>query len=394
MKSVEDVVENQCCGCGACSQICPKKCIVMKENERGFLVPNVDKSACISCGLCKKVCPECKENVKLNKVIKAYAAITNNLKTQKNSTSGGAFYVLAKNIIDNNGVVFGAAWKSTDSVSHIAIKNEKDLIKLQQSKYVQSNIENTFLETKNLLMNNIKVLYSGTACQIGALKSFLQKDYENLITVEVACHGVPSPGLFRKYIQWRETKFKHKIIGFQFRNRDKHPGGEHFKSKVIFDNGKAKYFSIQNDPYYNAFLNGVTLRETCYSCKYKNEDRIADITLSDFWGIEKEFKEFPAYYGCSAIMINTPKADELWEKVKEDFIYTKCDKEKVYNHNKSMIVSSKRNKNKKFEKLNVDSEILFNQIRCEIKGKDKIKNLIKLLIPYKILYKLRRLWRR
>lgn len=394
MDSVDDRDEIHCCGCGACKQICPKKCIKMEENERGFLVPVVDKSKCISCGLCKKICPEIKENFEFNEVNAAYAIVSKNNNIQKQSTSGGVFYIIAKYILENNGIVFGAAWQDKYNVSHIAVNNIKELIKLQQSKYIQSNTQNTFEEAKKYLKEKRIVLYSGTACQIQGLKSYLQKEYENLITIEVACHGVPSPGLFRKYIQWLEKKYRNIVVGYQFRNRDKHPGGEHFKSKVVFDNGKVKYFSIYKDPFYNAFLNGVSLRKTCYNCKYKNIKRVADFTLSDFWGIEKELKSFPAYYGCSAVLVNTRKAEEILEKIKCNIIYEKCDKDIIYKHNKSMIESCKRNKEEKFKSIDMDLEQLFKDIISKQTKKEKVKSLIKLMIPYKFLYKLRRMWRR
>lgn len=392
MKNVNNTCESNCCGCGACVQICPKKCITFIENERGFLVPKVDEEKCISCGLCKKVCPENNDVEVYSEEKKAYAAILNNKEEQKKSTSGGIFYALAEKILAEHGVVFGAAWKSKDSVSHIKVTQIMNLKLLSQSKYVQSNTEKTFCEAKEELSNNKKVLYSGTACQIAGLKKFLNKEYDNLYTVEVACHGVPSAGLFKKYINWREKENNSKIEEFCFRNRDKHPMGEHYKAKAKFENGKIKYYSTNKDPYYNAFLNGVTLRETCYKCKYKKDDRVADFTLCDFWGIEKEIKEFPAYYGCSAVLINSKKAKKLFEEISDKLIITECKRENVFIHNKSLISSSKKTNFDKFRNIN-DKDVL-KKIKVKVNFKSRIKYWLKEFIPYNIMYRLRRLGRK
>ena len=394
MKNVNNTVEKKCCGCGACVQICPQKCIALVENDRGFLVPKVDEKKCINCGLCKKICPEITEKIDLNKVNKAYAAIIKDTEQHKKSTSGGIFYILAKKILQEGGVVFGAVWTNVDEVSHIAVEKVHDLIKLSQSKYVQSNTKNTFIETQKCLQENKKVLYSGTACQIAGLKNYLGKDYQNLYTVEIACHGVPSQGVFKKYIKWRENQVNSKMVEYSFRNRDKHPGGEHYKAKAKFINGKTKYYSIYKDPYYSAFLNGITLRETCYECKYKNEDRISDFTLGDFWGIEKEKKKFPAYYGCSAVLINTEKAEKLFEKVKNEIICEQVDKNAIYSHNKSLISSCSKKNKEIFKNINEDDIEFFKKITLKNNLKSQIKIMIKSCVPYKTLYNLRRIWRK
>lgn len=390
MNNIGNVKEENCCGCGACVQICPQKCISFIENDRGFLIPKINKEKCINCGLCKKSCPELAKEMNFNEVKEAYAAVIKNTEQQKKSTSGGIFYVLAENILQEGGIVFGVTWNAVDEVSHIAVKNIDDLEKISQSKYVQSNTQKTFFETKKFLDENKKVLYSGTACQIAGLKKFLLKDYQNLYTVEVACHGVPSPGLFKKYIRWREKRENSRIIEYFFRNRDKHPGGEHYKAKAKFENGKIKYYSIRKDPYYSAFLNGVTLRETCYECKYKKKKRIADITLCDFWGIEKEKRSFPAYFGCSAVLLNSEKAEKIFENITEKIIFERTDEKLIYLHNNSLINSCKKNNKNIFENIKEDDDIFFKKITLKSNLKSNIKAMIKACIPYKILYKLRR----
>lgn len=386
--------ENKCCGCGACVQICPQQCINFIENERGFLVPNIDYDRCIKCGCCKNVCPEITNRLEFNDVEKAYAVVSKDLDVLKKSTSGGMFVFLAEKIIKMNGVVFGAAWGENHDLSHIMIDKIENLSKLMKSKYVQSNTKNTFKEAKEALDKNIFVLYSGTACQIAGLKMYLNKDYLNLYTVEVACHGVPSIGLFKKYIEWREKQNNSKVIECTFRTKDKHQGGEHYKLKMSFENGKTKYFHFQKDPYYNAFINGVSIRKTCYDCKYKKERRIADFTLCDFWGIEKVKKDFPANHGVSAVLINSKKAKELFNDISKKICFEEVTKKSVYSHNKSLISSCSKKNSEKFDTLSFDSDLLFKKIMMKLSWISKFKIVIKEFVPEKILYYLRRVWRK
>lgn len=384
--------ENKCCGCGACIQVCPQQCINFIENERGFLVPSINHDKCINCGCCKKICPEITNKLEYKKVENAYAVVSKNFEELKKSTSGGMFAILAEKIIQKNGVVFGAAWEKIDKLSHVKIDKIEDLYKIMKSKYVQSNTKNTFKEAKELLDRNIAVLYSGTACQIAGLKMYLNKEYLNLYTVEVACHGVPSIGLFKKYIEWREKQFNSKVKDCIFRNKDKHQGGEHYKLKMSFENGKTKYFHFQKDPYYNAFINGVSIRKTCYDCKYKKERRIADFTLCDFWGIEKVKKDFPANHGVSAVLLNSNKAKELFNEINEKIYYEEVSKDSIYSHNKSLIMSCDKKNCERFNTLNIDSDLLFEKIKIKISLVSKLKIIIKGFIPEKMLYYLRRVW--
>ena len=390
MNSISGVDENKCCGCGACIQICPQKCITMVENERGFLIPSVDEKKCISCGMCSKLCPELSDS-KMNSVLNAYAAIAKDSNKQMKSTSGGVFSIIAEHILNNKGIVIGVAWDSKNHVSHIIVDNIKKLQSILQSKYIQSDTKNTFKQTREFLNKGKVVLYSGTACQIAGLKKYLIKDYENLITVEVACHGVPSPGLFRKYFYWREKKEKYKITEFRFRHRDKHKTGEHYMCSARLENGKVKYYSIEKDPYYNAFIAGTTLRKTCYKCRYKKEDRIADITLCDFWGIEKEISDFPAQFGASAVLINSVRAQKIFEQILSKLIIYPCKKNDIYKHNKSMLQSCKENCLGMLKNININEEELFKKIMEKMSLKKHVKFYINHILPTNVKYKIRRI---
>lgn len=284
--SLENISEESCNGCGACYQKCPKQCIRMVENDRGFLIPQIG-DGCVSCGLCVAVCPEKKNSYSQNEVIEVWAAADIKKENLKESTSGGVFALLAGQILSQNGVVFGCTWNEDLHIKHIKVTQKDDLLSIQKSKYIQSNTADTFKEVQDLLKNKVPVLYSGTGCQIAGLKSYLGKDFDSLYTVEVACHGVPAPGLFIRYIDWLEKKYNTKIVNYTFRNKVKHKKGEHYTFAFEDMTGRKFYKYSNEDPFYAAFLKGKTLRDTCYHCKYKGAGHTGDILLCDFWELKK-----------------------------------------------------------------------------------------------------------
>lgn len=243
--SLENISEESCNGCGACYQKCPKKCIRMVENDRGFLIPQIG-DGCVSCGLCVAVCPEKKKSYSQNKVIEVWAATDIKKENLIESTSGGVFALLAGQILSQNGVVFGCTWNEDFHIKHIKVTQKDALISIQKSKYIQSNTAYTFKEVQDLLKNNVPVLYSGTGCQIAGLKSYLGKGFDSLYTVEVACHGVPAPGLFIRYIDWLEKKYNTKIVNYTFRNKVKHKKGEHYTFAFEDMTGR-KYYKYSNE---------------------------------------------------------------------------------------------------------------------------------------------------
>lgn len=382
-RSISGVTERNCCGCGACINSCPKHCISMTENERGFLLPSVDEASCVNCGLCVDSCPE-KELPTFYNVKKAFAAVSKDIPMLKNSTSGGIFVLLSLSILKQGGTVYGCAWNDDFTAKHIRINSDKDLCLIQQSKYLQSNTCNTFREVKKDLLNGLKVLYSGTACQIAGLRKYLKKDYDNLITLEVACHGVPSPGLFKKYIRWIEKNSDKTVSDFKFRNKDKHKKGEHYKYCVTFTDGSTKYGFSKEDPYYGSFLDCKTLRYTCYNCKYKRDSRIADIMLSDYWGIEKEHKSFPSQNGASAVVLCTQSAIELFDSVRTSMISKETTFNKIAKHNHSLVQSPYIDDDLKLKTININSDELFSLLKPPFDLKLRIKNLIPEKLKYLI----------
>ena len=389
MKNILELDKKSCTGCRMCEQICPVKAIRMVENNEGFIEPVVDNNKCINCGLCSKRCPQLNNILDENsRTIEVYAAKNKNIEEQKTSSSGGIFSVLSNYVLDKNGKVYGCTLDDNLNIKHIGISNKAELNKIKGSKYVQSNTENTFEEVKEDLRNDKFVLYSGTPCQIAGLKAFLGKEYNNLITVDLVCHGVPSPKLFKAYLKWLENKSDSKIKTYEFRNKEKNAWG--LTAKIVFENGKVKYVKAETDPYYKTFLDSKTYREVCYNCKYANENRVGDITLADYWGIEKEHPEFYDENGVSAILINTIKGKEIFEKVRDNIEVEKSTIEKVARKNGNLTHSSKRdvvrdNAYKQVNFLQFEKGMKKN-LDFKVKSLDKIKSII----PHKIKVKIKK----
>ncbi|WP_044914568.1 Coenzyme F420 hydrogenase/dehydrogenase, beta subunit C-terminal domain [Butyrivibrio sp. WCE2006] len=300
--------KKDCCACGACLNVCPKQAISLQEDECGFLYPQIDESKCINCGACKRVCAYQNTDVK-NAPLKCFAAVNKDEEQREKSASGGVFAAIATKVIQDGGIVYGAAFDNEWTLRHIAVDSLEELNKLQGSKYVQSNTGHTFSEVKEKLNEGIKVLYSGTPCQIAGLLSFLGKDYDNLITIDLVCHGVPNNRMFKNYISSLEEKYGAKVTDFAF--RDKKLGWGKNASACI--NGKKIKIWESASPYLYYFSNASICRENCYSCKYAGQNRPADLTIGDFWGIEKQHPEYlnssawNEAKGISLIVANTNK---------------------------------------------------------------------------------------
>ena len=347
--------KKNCCACGACMNICPKSAISMKADEYGFLYPQINTDLCIECGMCKKVCSY-QNKTESNSPLKVYAAVTKSTDISK-SASGGIFAAIAQKIIEDGGIVFGASMEYKNGALtpvHIGVETKDELIKLMGSKYVQSSIANTYKELKSELNKKRKVLYSGTPCQIAGLKGYLQKDYENLYTVDIVCHGVPSAQFFSDYINNLENKLKGKIIDFKF--RDKNVGWGHTAKVTYICNQKEKYKWIPNgeSSYFSSFLNTDIDRENCYSCKYANSHRPGDISLGDYWGIEKMHPEYlvqnggfiKVQDGSSCIIANTQKGLTLIDLCKDRIAYKESEFEKAAKGNGQLNRPSKRGKDR------------------------------------------------
>lgn len=297
-----------CTGCMACYNKCPNNAISIVYNEAGFYTPQINREKCTNCGLCASVCPQTKEVPPKEEPTHCYAVMAND-EIRKNSASGGVFAQLALYFLNNGGYVCGAAFSDDfRHVNHIIIDKEEDLIKLQNSKYVQSNIGKVFSEIKSLLESGKDVLFGGTPCQVAGLNNYLGQNYDNLLTMDLICHGIPSPLVWEKYIT--EISNKRQIKNLSFRNKSK-KWGSPYELNVKFTNNTKFTETCNTNLYYRAFFEHLILNDTCYSCKYTNLQRPADITIGDFWGINNFDSNLDDGLGTSFIISNSEKGKKI-----------------------------------------------------------------------------------
>ena len=335
-----------CCGCEACVQTCPKQCISFDEDEEGFFYPKVDTSQCVECGLCEKVCPVINKSDK-RLPLNVFAAKNKDEQDLLASSSGGLFVLLAKIILRQGGVVFGARYDEQWNVVHSYVENEKEIKQFLGSKYVQSRIGNTYQETKMFLKAGRKVLFSGTSCQIAGLKKYLRQDYDILLTVDVICHGVPSPKVWRMYLdEIRQDAYMNgesalkshqkqvsekgvfseniKITNISF--RDKRLGWRKYSFVLTYvktsTNGKqdtiSKSHIFRDNPYMRLYLKNIILRPSCYSCPVKSGGSQSDITIGDFWGIENVYPEYDDNRGVGLMIVNTERGKDFTKNIEAD----------------------------------------------------------------------------
>ncbi len=305
--------KQDCCGCSSCAQVCPKNCISMTVDAEGFLYPRIDESSCIHCRKCEAACPILTKQATSLSAPASYAAYAHDDGLRSVSSSGGIFSLLALWVLRQNGVVFGAAFAEDHSVHHIMIDCEEDLPLLQGSKYVQSRIENTYTEARQQLEQGKTVLFSGVACQIAGLRAFLKKDWENLYTVDVLCHGVPSPKVWELYLARQKQNYGSEISGISFRNKAE--GWKDFSMELAFRNGETYRQTLHTDPYMQYFLSDICLRPSCYSCQFKELPHPSDLTLGDAWGIEGWMPEMDDDRGTSLVFVNTPAGQVCWDAI-------------------------------------------------------------------------------
>lgn len=332
-----------CTGCGACLNICPVGCIKFLDDKEGFKRPVIDYKKCIRCGKCVNICPVNNKSCS-QKDIKAYAIKANNNMRMK-SSSGGVFGVLANEILSKKGVVYGAAFDDKLDLNHIKITNKNDLLKLQGSKYLQSNINTILKDVKNDLEDGKEVLFSGTPCQVKGLKSFLNKKYENLYTIDIVCHGVPSTRVFHEYVNHLEKENNSKIKDYLFRDKDK--GWKLFSTKITFENGKEITTPFNEEMYMRGFLRNIYLRKSCYICSSNNFTSGSDLTLGDYWGIDTINPEFDDDKGVSLVTVNSKKGEKLLNKIKQELLEIKeTDLSKALEYNKAITKPAFVNKNR------------------------------------------------
>ncbi len=375
----------KCTGCGACVQCCPKRCISWTQREFGFRYPQIDKDACVNCGLCEKVCPIDKA-LEVSDEQKAYAAVHKDDEVLAKSTSGGAFTAIADAIFAQGGIVYGAAMRDGMQVKHIRTSGKDDFEGLRSSKYLQSDTGTTYQMVEQDLKQGKTVLYSGTPCQIDGLKNFLRKDYENLYTADIVCHGVGSQAYFDKYMDYARERYG-KIKALRFRSKE-YAGWSCGGGVVVVDSSdclkKIPYRDFDNY-YYSYFLSGDIYRKSCYSCKYANTNRVGDFTLGDYWGVEALNLPLQTENGCSLLLVNNQHAMQLLDEI-ESLDRVETTVEQAAHCNKqlnapSKLMDSRQNRIGEYESMSgqqIQKEYLKNHRKTVVKGQ------LKALMPYKL----------
>lgn len=333
--------KKNCCGCSACGDVCAHKAISFKTDIEGFWYPEVDTAKCSDCGLCEKVCPVINvEKLKKNDFPQpknAIAAIHKNMKVRWDSTSGGAFSALAETMYEQAGYVGGAVYNEDFSVSNFVSNNSNDLSRLRSSKYLQSNAEGLYRQIKQLLKEGEKVLACGTPCQMAALRAYLGKDYDNLIIVDFICRGVNSPKVYRAYLDSLEKQYGGKVVYVKAKNKEL--GWRNLTRKVTFDNGKSYYGVRMDDDFRRGYHTNVFCRPSCYDCPFKDFPRIADITIGDYWGIERVDKNLDNNIGTSMILLNSSKGVQYFEKTKDKLEWIETKFEDILPGNPALLTS-------------------------------------------------------
>lgn len=385
-----------CSGCTACYSVCPKKCIVMIEDESGFLYPKVKENECIHCGLCEKVCPinTKKEIVTWEKQHLA-VAISKDSQVWENSSSGGAFTEICNTIAEMQPekipYVYGAAFDALE-VKHIG-RRMPDIQAFQKSKYIQSNMQDCFVEIEELLKRDEKVVFSGTPCQVAGLKSFLRKEWENLFTIDLICHGVGSKKVFQRFIS--EKSQRKKVISYRFRvKKKKFDYYERYRSEIKYADGSVE--SIVEDDYNQLFLNQLCLRDSCGEhCLFRTNKRWSDITIADFNGLGVVFPNLKDNRGYSTVIINSKVGEAVYERLSKRMEMHECPIEELRKWNPLFFGTTPENRNRNafFEDFIAGMRISELRKKYVVEKKKISFSWIKEHIPYNIKFYLKKIYR-
>lgn len=384
LKNNISCVKEKCFGCGLCKNKCPYNAIEFIENSEGFLYPQIIKEKCKNCGICYNVCPAINSIDNHNEFKEeCYMTISKDKVIYKNSASGGFATCLSEYVITNlQGVVYGCNLDDNGNVKHIRVDNNKDLVKLQDSKYVQSNILDIFKKVKEDASNK-KVLFIGTPCQVEAIEKYLnRKELDNLITCDLVCHGVPSPKLFKNYLNYLSKKYNRKVTDYRFRNKTTFDKcGFRGKLKIA---QKDKYFFAEEDIYYRDFLEEKNYRLSCYNCKYKVNKRVGDFTIGDVnsW---KNYYDFYPELASSLVIVNNSKAKNLFDELEQKLFVKEISLEKEKKINKALsrqteLPEERKQIYQKYKNLKQYED----EITIDIDKKMQIKNIMKIVIPFKV----------
>lgn len=384
--------EKKCTGCTLCASVCKHGAIVMRENEEGFLYPEIDEHKCINCGVCVKKCPV-NHNTKTQEA-RFYMGWHRNKNILLSSSSGGAFSAIASQVLRKGGVVFGATKdSSTKEITHQMAQTEEELSALRGSKYYQSNVNRVYVQVRKYLNAGKSVLFSGTSCQVAALYSYLgEHEYENLITVDILCHGITSKKVIDEYITSQEKRFARDIDDYSFRVKEGRMGWQCGRMQLFFEDNGTKVMEAPYDTFFLGFNNNFFLRESCYSCKYCGTQRVADFTLGDFWGCSTEkVSAEQLWNGVSLILVNSNKAENLLPSLHEEMEIVAIDAMEAIPFNQSLSCPQKRPAYRDvffevMERKGFDKSI---QQKFPYRfAKFRVKNLLRKILPREIAVKI------
>lgn len=384
MKYIQVDDKRHCSGCSACYSVCSKRCIFMREDEEGFLYPVVNESDCIQCGKCLKVCPYAEEEFtnkpEENELALCYAAYNMDEEIRYRSSSGGLFRAFADRIMEEGGVVFGAAFDKDFKVAHAYAETKEGLIPLMGSKYLQSRMDDTFADVKRFLCEGRKVLFTGCGCHIAGLKKYLKNNDENLICIDLICHGVDSPKVWIEYLHSLFTDEQVEQVNF----RDKITGQD--DSSVFIKGCRSVFYEKgKNNIYFRSWRYGLFVRPSCEICPFKADNRVSDLTIADCWGWQKMAPEMYDDKGLSTLVVHTAKGKALFETVSSRLVYKETRLEDVKVFNSDYIRSQPFNHKKRaafwqdYHSLKFPFARLLDKYLTESKTQKRVKNIKRLI---------------
>lgn len=330
--------KKDCCGCSACASVCPKNCISMEEDVEGFYYPVLDEEACVQCGLCEKVCPIINVSKETAFPQEGYVVQNKNEKILRESTSGGAFTAIAEQVIAKGGVVFGVSLDENFMPYHTYVESSDDLKYFRNSKYVQSFIGGGYKQVESFLKQGRLVCFSGTPCQIEGLKTYLRKDYDNLISVDVVCRAVPSRLIYRKYMELQKNRLNGEIKSIRF--RDKHYGYKYSTLNIVTDKNNGNYHKgVESDPWLRAFFSNICDRPSCYDCRFRKRYRESDITMWDCFAVNAYSERMDNDRGATKVLIHSEKGRNLFKEALQELNYLAVNADSLASSSVEMIAS-------------------------------------------------------